>query len=143
MNLLEIKRELLDPIAQIIIFDKNGMLSSSCNSIFSLNQDTSKSLYDVFPFLESLQEPLAQLKEGDKLEFKCMWFEYGSTTGFFDYKIIKKESMLVWLLQDFDKIYSKLMSVQQERNEFIITSEMLELLKKKRREKLKKIKKSQ
>ncbi len=141
MNPLEVKGKLLNPTAQIIVFSEEGELIYSCNALFNIREKDAVSLFNTFPVLEGLQEVFFDLAEGERLNFPCVWFEYLGVSGHFDFLFTKHDGELYWLIQDFDKIYSKLISVQQERNVSIINSEILELHKK-TQEKLVKVEKA-
>ncbi len=141
MNPLEVKGKLLNPTAQIIVFNQEGKLIYSCGSLFNISKKDAVSLFNAFPVLEGLQEVFFNLAEEERLNLPCVWFEYSEVSGHFDFLFTKQENKLYWLIQNFDKIYTKLISVQQERNVSIINSEILELHKK-TQEKLVKVEKA-
>ncbi len=127
MNPQLLKTELLNSTAQIIVFDDAGNLLSSCDTLFHITSHITYSLYSEIPVLESLQYSLAELEPEDELKFPCMWFDSFGASGYYDFTFIRKKLSFIWLIQDFTKIYSDHIHVQQERNQSILTSELLEL----------------
>ncbi len=127
MNLNTIKSGLLDSTAQIITFTADGKFIASCDTLFQITGKIRGSLFDRFPVLESLQQSFAELGEGHRIKLPCMWFSDFDVAGYYDFTFTKIDGTIVWLLQDFDEIYKNQIPVQQERNESIINSELLEL----------------
>ncbi len=128
MDIKAIKNELLAPMAQIVIFEPNGQLVSSCNTLFELDPKYKGSnLFDIFPVLESIKDIFETLAEGERLDFPCMYFESQGRKGYFDFLFEKRQQQIIWLLKDFTHIYEKQVHVQQQRNETVINNELLKL----------------
>ncbi|MCF6352707.1 MAG: PAS domain-containing sensor histidine kinase [Cyclobacteriaceae bacterium] len=130
MNLKLLKAEMLHAKAQIITFNPAGVLLSSCNTLFSISDSKNVKLFDCFPILESLQFSFNEMEEHETLDLPCVWLESCGVSGYYDFSFRKESGLIIWLIQDFDEIYKKNIIVQQERNDSLINSELIELQRK-------------
>ncbi|MGB0839171.1 MAG: sensor histidine kinase [Chitinophagales bacterium] len=124
------KTGFLSPQAQVVVFHKTGLLKDSCHTFIDLRQHVNQSIFEVFPFLDSIQDSLANLrKEDGELYFPRVEYSHGEKEWVFDYSFQKDEEngeCIVWWFQDFTRQYRYLQTVQQERNESIIRRKLAE-----------------
>ncbi len=130
MNLKLLKAEMLNSKAQVIAFEPTGKLLSSCNTLFSIPKKEYEELFNSFPVLESLQLSFKAMEENEILKLPCIWLGNFGVSGYYDFTFRKEGNLIIWLIQDFDEIYSKNIIIQQERNDFVINSELVELQRK-------------
>ncbi|TRX52382.1 response regulator [Fulvivirga sp. M361] len=125
MNIEKYKSDYLNRRMQLVLFEREtgNILYSSDTLIRILNEDT---VFNVSPFLESLQSTFATLAPKDQLVYSCVNIPYGGRDFYFDLIFdVPSDSpdMMVWQLFDFTDHYENLTVVQQERNESEISRE--------------------
>ncbi len=122
---------------QIILFDKNGHLLSTCSSIFSFSE--TNSIFDQIYILESLKENIFNSKEA--IELKMVEFEFDNKRGFYDFIIEKiEENVFSLCIVDQTPVYNYMQNVQTQKNLSIIKNEQLQRLNKKIKDQNKQIK---
>ncbi len=133
MGIHDYKIAYFSKIAQIILFDKTGKLIDSCNTLIDTTPYQQKSLFEAFPFLDSLKAVLINWNKEqaskEPLYFPRVEWTYNNKEWIFDFTLYKDtdKGAIVWLIQDLSKQYEYLLKVQQERNETIIKKEYIEL----------------
>lgn len=124
----QIKKEILHPSCQVVLFHPTGQLIDSCQTL--LNIDQQKSLYQQFDFLESLQDVLPQLNLNEPLAFD--WVEWQEQVeGLFQMSFERVSAdEIQWFIFDKRGDEAQIRAVQQSRNEATINEEFLDLQKK-------------
>lgn len=127
-NLDLIKLDLIASRCQVVIFNPEGSVLDSCNTLLEVHSETS--VYDQFDFLKSLEEVLPSLPQGEKLEFEMVeWNE--QREGLFSINFQKTErDELQWITIDKTRDQEGIAKVQQQRNESAINEEFLEIQRK-------------
>ena len=109
---------------QYFLFDKNGILFESCNSIFDSSGLLSKPFQNWFPFIESIYPELEKLDASDELKFSKLHQPSSFLNGIYDFTFSKIEldqkTYLSWIVYDKTSIYLTLLGYQQQKNEFEI-----------------------
>ncbi len=128
MAINKYKIEYLANKAQVVVFTNRGTLIETCDALLDISIYKSQSLFEAFPFLESLQESLTAIEIGKELYFPRVEYHYKGKDWVFDftfYRSTHNPKHLVWVIQNFTKLYQHLMLIQQERNEAIIKNQRL------------------
>ncbi|MGB1205927.1 MAG: hypothetical protein ACPG5B_09785 [Chitinophagales bacterium] len=128
MAINKYKIEYLAQKAQVVVFTNRGKLIETCDALLHISIYKSESLFEVFPFLESLQESLTTIEVGKELYFPRVEYNYRDQDWVFDftfYRSTHNANHIVWVIQNFTKLYQHLMLIQQERNEAIIKNQRL------------------
>lgn len=125
VDLNKIKFDLMAPACQVTIFQTDGQIIQSCDTLLKTNKDNS--IFDQFDFLKSLEEVFIHLPEDEKLEFTTVeWEEQVNSLFSISFEKIN-ESQVQWIIQDKSFTKKALQSVQQERNNATINEEVLEI----------------
>lgn len=118
MNLNQLKAQLLDPSAQIILFRKDGMLVDSCESLTELEAWKEQSLYDLVPLLKSMEMAFEHIGE-EVIDLPCVDFNLNQRHGYYDFTFQQHPEdpeLIIWLIKDQTRIYRYYLAIQQERN---------------------------
>ncbi|MEM6345221.1 MAG: hypothetical protein AAF927_15125 [Bacteroidota bacterium] len=130
MSLKEHKYQLLNRYHQIIIFDLEGKLLDSCNSMIDLKQLPNQNVFDQWPVLESVRPALHQLEDLEvPFRLPAVELSLPELKGIFDFEFsIHPEypEQIVWLLIDQTRIYRYFRRIQQERNMLLLEKEYRE-----------------
>ncbi|MCS6821858.1 MAG: SpoIIE family protein phosphatase [Microscillaceae bacterium] len=121
---------------QFVLFDLQGNIIESCDTLVNISLYQDVSIFDLSPFLESIKDVLASLiLNPDKIELPLTYprLEIPLLTreGVFDYSFETfthpetKEKYIVWIIEDNTDLYQYLWKVQQERNETAIRKELI------------------
>lgn len=114
---------------QVIIFHENGNYHSSCDSLIDTSLWEGSNLYEKFPLLTSLREPIALLDQAAKpISLPAVDMNLEGFNGIFDLDIYvhpEDEALRAWMLQDNTDLYRCLQEIQQERN--VLRMEMEDL----------------
>jgi len=115
---------------QFILFDFNGHLIESCDSLFSTKPFADMLINDWFLFMESIFAPLKTLKVGKRITFSAIEPKFPALSGIYDFDfsihLIEGEKMCCWVINDCTEQYRKYQKIQQECNELKIIQEHLE-----------------
>ena len=128
MAINKYKIEYLSNKAQVVVFTNRGTLIETCDALLNISIYKSQSLFEAFPFLESLQESLAAIEIGAELYFPRVEYSYKEQEWVFDFTFYRSShnaNHIVWVIQNFTILYRHLMLIQQERNEAIIKNQRL------------------
>jgi len=124
----KIKLDLISNNCQVAIFNTNGSLLESCNTLFTI--DAKRSVYEQFDFLKSLEELIPTLPLREKLAFGAVEWEE-QVQGFFAISLERKdENTLQWVIQDNSHLKNDTLNIQQERNDATINEEVLTIQRK-------------
>lgn len=129
MSILTQKNNYLSNKVQIVSFSNKGILLDTCNALIDLSDLKNKSLWEIFPMLESIEEVLSQLTiEDGEMYFPRVEFTFNKRNWLFDftfYRHPQQSNAIVWIIQDFTEHYEYLRIIQQERNEAIAKEERI------------------
>lgn len=124
MKINDYKSAWLFPSCQIVVFNNGGFLIESCNTFINIGMYKDKSLFEVFPMLESLKKYLIGLRQADApIHIPRVESYINDKFHVFDFVFIRaadNPNNLVWHMQNLTQQYMHLLKVQQERNEFYI-----------------------
>ncbi len=127
MTLKDHKSQFISNKVQIILFNKEGQLIDSCDTLFTVTVKERNTLYDVFPFIESIKSNLVLLRpNASALHFPRIEFFHENVAIICDftfYANANNPDEIVWCIQDFTPQYQYLMAMQQERNESIVRNQ--------------------
>lgn len=116
--------------AQVVIFDANGTLVESCDTILPLSKLNTISLFSVFPILESLHSILTDFKVGDEdIYLPRVEIVFEGQSFLFDFIITclpEYPNRIAWYMHDFTKQYSFFYTPLNERNELHMRNIVLE-----------------
>lgn len=124
LDLNQIKLDRVQQQLQVVIFDLEGMVLDSCDSIFAI--DRSRAVFDQFIFIESLREVFNSVPDGWKESFPSVEWPEGDKQLFdldFEKMVQDGKSLIQWVIKDDSENYSKLLDLQQTRNEKAIGEE--------------------
>lgn len=112
--------------SQYVVFDDDGRVQDSCQTLFSVSSGTS--LYECIPFIEAMREAFLGLEVGRDLSFLCVKTNLLGREGYFNFYVKRPaESQLQWFVYDLTEFYLYLQPRQQERNDQAIAGEHLRL----------------
>jgi signal transduction histidine kinase/DNA-binding LytR/AlgR family response regulator len=107
---------------QVVIFDTEGILIESCDTLFKIEPDTN--LFDQFIFLESLAEVFVNMQENEVHDFpEVVWTEPVNALFNLTFRKIT-EDKIQWVIFDKTADYDRLLGIQQSRNESAINEEV-------------------
>jgi len=131
LDLEQIKLNQIEDKLQVTVFNLEGKVLASCNSV--LNIDTEKSIFDQFLFLKSLEEVFTSLPENEEQIFTEVEWEEGKQGLFhLTFKKLKNEeagAIIIWTIIDNTFYYDKLLNLQQSRNDSVISEEFAQIKK--------------
>ena len=124
-NLDNIKLRMLSPKCQVTLFDVQGNVLQSCDTL--LKTEPERSIFYQFDFLLSIQEVLVNLEKETPLEFDLIeWQE--QREGLFGMNFQKIDAATIqWFIWDRSDEKDQILSVQQARNNSAINEELLEI----------------
>ncbi|MFK7952784.1 MAG: LytR/AlgR family response regulator transcription factor [Ekhidna sp.] len=128
MNLREIKLKRFDSLSQTIIFDENGKILDSDNSIAEVN--LTFNIYNDSLFFEGMNDVFKSLGLGEEVTFDCVDISFFGKSSHYDFVVKKMVDeggiKYCWITYDFGPQYKKVFELQQERNVRDIESRRLE-----------------
>jgi signal transduction histidine kinase/DNA-binding response OmpR family regulator len=123
MNRLnQIKLQEVASKIQVIIFDNDGVLFESCDTLIKVAPNTK--VYDQFIFLESLVDVFVTMEIGERHDFpEVEWTEQVNALFNLSFQKIGKDRIQLVI---FDKTadYDRLLGIQQSRNDSAINEEV-------------------
>lgn len=131
-NISRYKEDYLKDLHQFFIFNTEGIIQDTCNSLSDLTEDIGNTnIYDAFPFLESFKLELQNLPIQETLSYECIGMKHKSLEGTYDLFIKRyAQNEFCLVLEDRTQKNEYWQSIQQERNEVIIQKEIIEHQKK-------------
>ncbi len=131
LDLDKIKLQQFHDKLQVTIFDLDGKVMASCDSVLQVDRGTP--IYVQFLFLQSLQEVFATMALGEEQRFTEVEWEEG-TKGLFHLIFQRQNSpdghgLIQWTIIDNTFYYDKLRTLQQSRNESVISEEFAQIKK--------------
>ncbi|MBC8112513.1 MAG: response regulator [Verrucomicrobia bacterium] len=130
MDLSKYKTKYLQQKCQFLLFDRQGTILESCETIFATRNIPSDNVFISFPILESLQIELEEIIPGDPpLILRCVEMTEFGNPGIYDFEISRQPETghLLWIITNGTDHYQYLRLLQHERNESLISKEYTEL----------------
>lgn len=126
MNLQEIKFRPLEKKTQAIIFDKQGKVLETDNTLVEVNHKEVNIFEDTI--LCGMEEQIHSLKKGEQVSFECIHTDFFGKESHYDFVVMKLEegAMYGLVIYDFGAQYNQLFDLQQERNMAQMQSHRLE-----------------
>jgi serine phosphatase RsbU (regulator of sigma subunit) len=116
---------------QYVFFEEKGKIINSNNTFIDLSNAYGQSVYDFFPFLDSLNGVFEGVETEESFYFPRVEMPVGERNGVFDYTITKKiiNNIAVIFVAILDNTQNNkyLFDVQQERNDAVIAKEIAQL----------------
>lgn len=127
MNLRELKFKYLQHRAQVIVFHLDGNILASCHALADVKTILSRSVYQLFPLVQSLEDEFNKLKTSSQpISLPAVDFSLLGKQGFYDmeFRLHPDEpSLILWFLWDNTPLYAYFQQIQQERNLLLIEKE--------------------
>jgi hypothetical protein len=124
-----LKMQLLNSMAQVVVFDERGRILESCQTLADFGELAQHSVFDLFPMLISMTESLTEQNDPQELLYlPGVEIRKHGLDGFFDMELKihpKKPGVFVWLIVDQSRLYTYFRDIQQERNELRLNLEYL------------------
>lgn len=117
MNLKEIKFSPFERFSQVIIFDRNGKILESDDTIVKVTNSSFNLFQDSF--LSGMEELIFDLRTNDPLTFECINTDLFGKTSHYDLLIRPMEEgsdQYAFIIYDFGAQYDRIFELQQERN---------------------------
>ena len=117
MNLKEIKFSPFERFSQVIIFDREGKILESDDTIVKVTNSSFNLFQDSF--LSGMEELIVDLSVNDPLTFECINTDLFGKTSHFDLIIKPVEEgsdQYAFIIYDFGAQYDRIFELQQERN---------------------------
>lgn len=125
MSINEYKLAFAQRSLQVVLLNQQGVPVESCNTFINLHeyQQKQQSLFEVFPFLDSIKNNLLDLfLNGNEICFPRVEFNHNQKNWFLDNTFCLSPSqpnLIVWILGCLDSDRRYLREIQQERNELV------------------------
>jgi signal transduction histidine kinase/CheY-like chemotaxis protein len=129
MDLMAYKTEYLQKKCQFILFDNEGNIKDSCETLFRLSILKNNNLFDSLPILESIASELLALQpQSSGFELQCLETDEFGKNGIYDFWIERVgTNRLLWIIVDNTNHYQYLRILQSERNVSLISQEYIEI----------------
>ncbi|MEQ9404809.1 MAG: LytTR family DNA-binding domain-containing protein [Cyclobacteriaceae bacterium] len=125
MNLKDLKLSPFDTRSQAIVFDENGKVKDSDNTLFELPAG-SANVYEEIALFQGMEDLVRKLGKGEELKFNCIHINIRGREAHYDFLIKNHSGEFCLLIYDFSEQYQKVFELQQERNLRDIESKKLE-----------------
>lgn len=109
--------------AQVIYLDKDGLIVSSTNTLFSTILIEKKNVFEWSPFLESIYPSLFSEEADEVTQFSRVTTVKDFLPGIYDYTFVKlpqniaRQEVLMWIISDRTDCYKRMTKLQQAENE--------------------------
>jgi len=114
---------------QFILFNLQGKLLESCDSLFSTKALRHKIVFEWFPFLESVSYALQMMEPGQEMLFQRLQKPAIQLLGAYDFKIVRpltEQNMFLLTIMDYTQMYRQYQDLQQQYNELYIEKQSRE-----------------
>jgi signal transduction histidine kinase len=121
----QIKLNEVAPKIQVMIFDNQGVLIESCDTL--IKADPTQKLFDQFVFLESLAEVFPTLAINERFDFpEVLWTEQRKALFSLSFQKVSNDRIQLVIL-DKTLDYDRLLDIQQSRNNSAMSEEVAQL----------------
>ncbi|QQS31269.1 MAG: hypothetical protein IPM47_10265 [Sphingobacteriales bacterium] len=133
MTLLDLKQQFCFERFQTILFDRNGQLIESCNTLFDLATFETQNIFDLFPVLDGVKDALFTFSpnSSQNINIPRVEFSFGNHSFLSDFTVssvlFNNTPVFVCHIQNLTEQYQHLIVIQQERNESIIEGQQLRI----------------
>ncbi len=147
MSIIKYKKDFLLELKhyQIVMFDTNGLLIDSCDSIFPLQYLKNQNIYEIFFFLDGMQEIfndlqtplLLPLMRPNIVDFEDKIFNFtfkkeefntiDNANNIGNNDPLSKPLNIIWIIEDITETSSRQQEIQQESRVAQISKEFLEI----------------
>ena len=115
---------------QFILFNIDGTLLESCDSLFPTHELHNQIVYEWFPFLEGITDVLQMMEPGQEMLFQKVQKPSAQLPGAYDFNIarpiINPADTLLLIIADHTEAYRQYQALQQQFNELYIEKQRLE-----------------
>ncbi|NJN77397.1 MAG: hypothetical protein HC803_02955 [Saprospiraceae bacterium] len=131
IDLQQYKAKRLAHFNQLILLDKTGKVSQSCNSIFDTSNYLEKSIRQDIPFLDSIFDIIKDSKiDSSEILFSKVQSPFQQLMGVYDFTFsqirIEEQEYILWSIYDFTALYKDLVDYQQRYNDAEIRKQLHE-----------------
>lgn len=117
MNLLEKKLKPLKSASQAVLFNWDGIVLQSDDSIVKLS--TSVNVFRDTQLFVGMKDAIVSMKDGEEIKFDCINVSFFGYEGHFDFIIERvgegADTKYCWLIYDHSKQYQRLLMEMDER----------------------------
>lgn len=130
MELSKVKNLYLKHHHQFMLLDETGVLEQSCNSLTNVDDWINTPIYTNIPFFETLKVDIDTMRVGERQDYNCFSFLFNDRQGIYDI-VIQKEIVdeivkFICVVEERSEQYQYWLSIQQERNESHIGTEIIQ-----------------
>lgn len=122
--LSEFKQQRLRKVFQFVLFDEQGVILCSDNTLVDLSEQINQSVYTIFPFLESIRDAIENPKTEEEVLFPRLEIPFIDREGIYDYAFrrvrLQGEVFFFWVVQDNTVTNRYLLDMQQQRNDALL-----------------------
>lgn len=118
MTLRELKYQMLNETAQVIVFHKEGRMVETCHSLSNIESWEGENIYEIMPLLKSMRIAFEHIGN-DIIDLPCVDFILQQRHGYYDFTFRahpENPDHIVWIIKDQTRIYRYYQAIQQERN---------------------------
>ncbi|MEO0895160.1 MAG: hypothetical protein AAFY71_01990 [Bacteroidota bacterium] len=120
MSIDTLKLRYCSQFLQTVIFDRSGAFIESCDSMTDTTLWAGQNIFEMFPVLASMKDPIQMLDQAAKpISLPMVEMSIGSLKGVFDFDIYvhpQDQDKRVWMFMNSTMVYRYLQEIQQERN---------------------------
>lgn len=115
---------------QFVLFDTEGKLLESCDSLFKTQSLDNKAIFEWFPFLEGISDVLQMMEFGQEMLFQKVQKPWEKLPGVYDFQVIRQpapeQNTLLLIITDYTQMYRNYQALQQQFNELYIEKQHME-----------------
>jgi len=114
---------------QFVLFNMEGKLLESCDSLFPTSTLRDQAIFEWFPFLEGIADVLRVLEPGQEILFQRIQKPSALMSGAYDFKVIRpitEVDTLLLIIIDYTEMYRQYQALQQQFNELYIEKQRME-----------------
>jgi len=114
---------------QFVLFNIEGKLLESCNSLFQTSTLGDQTVFEWFPFLEAITDVIRMLDLGEEVLFQRIQKPSALMPGAYDFKVIRpitEVDTLLMIIVDHTEMYRQYQALQQQFNELYIEKQRIE-----------------
>jgi len=119
----------LSDSTQFILFNMEGKLLESCDSLFPTSTLRNQTVFGWFPFLEGIEDVLQMMESGQEMLFQRIQKPSALLPGAYDFKVLRprtENDALLLIITDYTELYRQYQALQQRFNELYIEKQRME-----------------
>lgn len=128
MNIAALKNEIVARRHQLVVIDRAGRLTASCDSIMPLMQHAGQEVLSLFFMFQGLESAILQLQPGDPhIHLPMLAFPYEDKEYLLSIDLWAQAGVegILWMMNQEDVPSERLRHIQQDRNEIHIGLEQM------------------